>query len=394
MHRTNALDQYHTYKSREQSLTDIHNKLRDDICDDIANDQIPLTEIGNIPLKFLDVSNLPGVVSDNIMTPSRVYKPFRYQFGYDMWKTQNGLFWLPEEVPMGDDVRDWNQKLSDAERSLMINVFPLFVQSDVLVADAWIHQYAKIFRPHEIQMGIAAVSNIEMVHTAAYAHLLDSLQLPEDTYGLFMEYKEMSDKYDYTAGFRMDTLTGIAVAMVVFGCLTEGLQLFASFALLMNNPRQNKLKGMGQIVSWSVRDESLHCSFVAQLYRVFMIEFGHLIDHARLEAAIDFAAHQIVKNEHKFSELAFRGGDVPGLTLPQHIDYIDSIADMRLTMFGFKPKFGEKENPYDWLDGLLGGVELASLFDQRGTSYTRNATTGDWDNAWSTYDNVKTQSLI
>ena len=74
--------------------------------------------------------------------------------------------------------------------------------------------------------------------------------------------------------FGVDTNADIARTLAMFGGFTEGLQLFASFAMLMNFPRFNKMKGMGQIVSWSVRDESLHCEGMVQLYHAFNAETG------------------------------------------------------------------------------------------------------------------------
>jgi len=290
---------------------------------------------------------------------------------------------MPEEVPMFDDIRDWKTKLNDTERNLMTNIFPLFVQNDVLVNNAYIHHYGRIFLPHEIQMGISAIANIESTHTAAYAHLLDSLSFPENIYTAFMEYKEMSDKYDFTAGYSMDTLLGIAVAMVVFGGLTEGLQLFATFSILMNFPRHNKLKGMGQIVSWSVRDELSHVIFVSELFNHFMAEFGHLIPREQLVEGVERACRIIVENEIAFSKMAFSMGDIEGLTLNDHIKFIRYISNTRMKQFGFNALYDEPENPYEWFDKMVGGLEHANFFEARSTSYSRNATQGDWESAWN-----------
>ena len=82
----------------------------------------------------------------------------------------------------------------------------------------------------------------------------------------------MKDKYDYMQGFNVDSKADIAKTLAVFGAFTEGLQLFASFAMLMNFPRFNKMKGMGQIVTWSVRDETLHCLSIIRLFRTFVQE--------------------------------------------------------------------------------------------------------------------------
>ena len=61
----------------------------------------------------------------------------------------------------------------------------------------------------------------------------------------------MADKHNYMQEFGVETEADIARTVAMFGGFTEGLQLFASFAMLMNFPRLNKMKGMGQIVTWS-----------------------------------------------------------------------------------------------------------------------------------------------
>ena len=193
----------------------------------------------------------------NLLTPSTAYKPFNYPWAYEAWMTQQRIHWLPEEVPLADDVKDWRNKLSAAEQNLLTQIFRFFTQADVEVNNCYMKHYSQVFQPTEVKMMLAAFSNIETVHIAAYSHLLDTIGMPESEYSAFLQYKEMKDKYDYMQGFNVESRENIALTLAVFGAFTEGLQLFASFAILMNFPRFNKMKGMGQIVSWSVRDETL-----------------------------------------------------------------------------------------------------------------------------------------
>ena len=58
--------------------------------------------------------------------------------------------------------------------------------------------------------------------------------------------------------------------MAVYSAFTEGVQLFSSFAILLNYPRHNLMKGMGQIVTWSVRDETLHVESMSRLFQEFI----------------------------------------------------------------------------------------------------------------------------
>jgi ribonucleoside-diphosphate reductase beta chain len=165
-------------------------------------------------------------------------------------------------VPLADDVRDWGQKLTESERNLLTQIFRFFTQADVEVNNCYMKHYSQVFEPTEVQMMLAAFSNTETIHIAAYSHLLDTIGMPEIEYSAFLHYKEMKDKYDYMQQFGVKTPRDIALTLAVFGGFTEGLQLFASFAMLLNFPRFNKMKGMGQIVAWSARDETLHAASV------------------------------------------------------------------------------------------------------------------------------------
>src|SRR3972149_4564247 len=200
------------------------------------------------------------------------YKPFSYPWAYDAWLMQQRIHWLPEEVPLADDVKDWQRNLNDAERNLLTHIFRFFTQADVEVNNCYMKHYARVFQPTEVQMMLAPFPNMETVHIAAYSHLLDTLGIPEAEYTAFLRYKEMKDKYDYMQQFGVETKADIAKTLAVFGAFTEGLQLFASFAILLNFPRFNKMKGMGQIISWSARDESLHPQSIIRLFRTFVAE--------------------------------------------------------------------------------------------------------------------------
>ena len=246
-------------------------------------------------------SSLPG-----LLTPSLAYKPFRYPWAYDFWKKQQQVHWMPEEVPLGEDCKDWAVKLSDAERNLLTQIFRFFTQSDVEVGANYMEHYMPLFKPVEVSMMLSSFSNMETIHIAAYALLLETIGMPDSEFSAFMEYKEMAAKHDYLGQFDTKTNEDIAVSMAVFGAFTEGLQLFASFAMLMNFPRFNKMKGMGQIVSWSVRDESLHCEGMIKLFHTFCAETGVMNDELR--ERIRECCRTVVSLEDKFIELAFEMG--------------------------------------------------------------------------------------
>jgi ribonucleoside-diphosphate reductase beta chain len=322
-----------------------------------------------------------GTSMPNLMEERVGYKPFGYPWAYEAWLMQQRIHWLPEEVPMADDVKDWNIKLTPAEKNLLTQIFRFFTQSDVEVNNCYNRHYMQVFKPTEVLMMLGSFSNMETVHVAAYSHLLDTIGMPEVEYSAFMEYAEMKDKYDYMHGFDMKNKHNIAMTMAVFGGFTEGLALFASFAMLMNFPRFNKMKGMGQIVTWSVRDETLHCQCVIKLFNTFVQENPEIWTQA-LKDDITNACKKIVGMEDKFIDLAFEMGPVEGMTADDVKGYIRYIADRRLRSLNLDPVYGTEKNPLPWMDLMLNADEHANFFEQRATEYAKASTKGNWDEAF------------
>jgi ribonucleoside-diphosphate reductase beta chain len=330
----------------------------------------------------IELIKLPG-----LMTPSASYKPFRYPWAIDIWRRQQQIHWLPEEVPLGEDCKDWAARLTDAERSLLTQVFRFFTQSDVEVQDNYLERYARVFRPTEIKMMLAAFANMETVHIAAYALLLETIGMPDSEFAAFMDYAAMRDKHDYMQRFGVANEADILRTLAMFGGFTEGLQLFASFAILLNFPRHNKMRGMGQIVSWSVRDETLHCDGIIRLFHEFAAETGALT--ASVRADIVECARTVVALEDRFIDLAFEAGPIEGLDAVEVKRYIRYVADWRLRQLGLPTLYAIGVHPLPWLTEILNGVEHANFFETRATEYAKAATGGAWhgpEGAWQIFD--------
>jgi ribonucleoside-diphosphate reductase beta chain len=352
---------------------------------------------GWLEILMTDATKTPAestvaAVRAGILTSSHSYKPFRYPWAYDFWKRQQQIHWMPEEVPLGEDCKDWAAKLNDSERALLTQIFRFFTQSDVEVNDNYMERYSRVFRPTEIKMMLASFSNMETIHIAAYALLLETIGMPDSEFSAFTQYKEMKDKHDYMQKFGVETDADILRTVAMFGAFTEGLQLFASFAMLMNFPRFNKMKGMGQIVSWSVRDESLHCEGMIRVFHTLAAETGALTDEVKQD--IMDCCRTVVNMEDAFIDLAFSMGPVQGMTAQDIKNYIRYIADWRLGQLKLPAIYGVKEHPIPWLSEILNGVEHANFFEQRATEYSKGATGGEWhgtDGVWSNFDKMKKQ---
>ena len=183
------------------------------------------------------------------------------------------MMWLPEDVPLHNDVKDW-QDITLDEKNLLTQIFRLFTQSDVDVASGYIDKYMRVFKKPEARMMMSSFANMESIHQHAYSLLLDTVGMPENEYKAFAEYEAMADKHKYLSGstLKINNKESIAKNLAIYSGFTEGLQLFSSFVILLNFPRFGKMKGMGQIVTYSIRDESLHVEAMTQLFREFIKE--------------------------------------------------------------------------------------------------------------------------
>lgn len=347
----------------------------------------------------LDPRELIGTGRVGLLTATGTYDVERYAWAYEFWKRQQQTHWMGEEVPLGGDIKDWtSSRVTDCERGLLTQIFRFFTQSDVEVGDNYLKRYIPIFQPLEIQMMMAAFTNMETVHIDAYALLLKTLGMPKTEFEAFRDYDAMRAKADYMHTFGVDTVGDVARTLAMFGAFTEGMALFASFAMLLNFPRNNKMNGMGQIVSWSVRDESLHCEGIVRLFHEWNAETGALTPAVR-DDILD-VAKTMVRLEESFVDLAFELGEIEGMTPTDIKAYVHYIADWRLTQLRLPTAFGYFEatetgyrqlrpHPLPWLVEILNGVEHANFFEQRATEYSKGASRGSWDGddgVWAMFD--------
>jgi len=304
------------------------------------------------------------------------YKPFDHPWMFDYYSQQNQMHWFPEDVPLHNDVKDW-QTMTDEEKNLLTQIFRLFTQSDVDVGAGYVDRYMRIFKKPEARMMMSSFANMESIHQHAYSLLLDTVGMPEVEYKAFSEYEAMADKHEYINAVKVTKgdKKSIAKALAIYSGFTEGLQLFSSFIILLNFPRFGKMKGMGQIITYSIRDESMHVEAMTKLFREFMQENIDLWTDD-FKAEIYQACREMVDLEDRFLDLVFEQGDIPGLTKKEMQEYIRYIADRRLLQLGLKPNYEVKDNPLNWLDDVL-GVEHQNFFEGRATTYMKAGLRGD-----------------
>jgi len=308
--------------------------------------------------------------------PSKTYKPFQYPWAVDLTKTHEEIHWIEDEAELSEDIQDWRTKLSASEKEFITQVLRLFTQSDVQVGENYYEYLIPKFKNNEVRNMLSSFANREGVHQRAYALLNDTLGLPDEEFHSFLEFKEMADKIDFMSTGDTSSHTGLALVLAQ-SVFNEGMSLFSSFVMLLNFQRFGKMKGMGTIVEWSIRDETLHVQGNAKLFRTFCEEHPRIIND-ELKSKIYEMAKNAVKLEDKFIDLAYNGHEIQGLSKEEVKQYIRHIADRRLLQLGMKPKFKVKDNPLSWLDWILNGASHDNFFEKRVTEYSVNGMDGDW----------------
>ena len=319
------------------------------------------------------------------LTEERSYfKPFNYPWAYNAWLKHEQSHWLHTEVPMSEDVKDWQKKLSNEEKAFLTNIFRFFTQGDIDVAGGYVNNYLPNFPQPEVRMMLAGFAAREALHVAAYSHLIETLGMPESTYNEFLEYEAMKDKHDYLQELSMETQdkTTIATNIAAFSAFTEGMQLFSSFIMLLNFPRHGKMKGMGQIVTWSIVDETLHAENMIKLFREYVNENIELWNDS-LKGKIYTIAEKMVELEDQFIDLAFAMGAMENLTSEDVKKYIRYICDRRLISLGLKGIFKVKKNPLPWVEEMINAPTHTNFFENKSTDYARGALSGDWGDVWA-----------
>jgi len=307
---------------------------------------------------------------------SLTYKPFMYPWAVEFTKKHEEIHWIEDEAELSEDVQDWRTKLSVDEKEFITQVLRLFTQSDVQVGENYHEFLIPKFKNNEIRNMLSSFATREGVHQRAYALLNDTLGLPDEEYHKFLEYKQMADKIDFMKDNNVSTQPGLALALAQ-SVFNEGMSLFASFVMLLNFQRFGKMKGMGTIVEWSIRDETMHVQGNAKLFRTFCEEHPRIVND-ELKSKIYQMAKDAVKLEDRFIDLAYKNNEVQGLKKEELKTYIRHIADRRLLQLGLKPKFKQKDNPLEWLDWVLNGASHDNFFEKRVTEYSVVGMEGDW----------------
>ena len=350
------------------------------------------TGVSSVPQIFIEESYIGGYsdlmkyergFTTGVLCLSETYKPFRYLWAFDLSRKHESVHWIEDELDLNNDVNDWKSgNMSSMEKEYVTHILRLFTQSDVAVGQNYYEQFLPRFRNNEVRNMLGSFAAREAIHQRAYSMLNDTLGLPDSEYHAFVEYEELSEKFDFMTNADPHTLSGLSLCLAK-SAFNEGVSLFASFVMLLNFQRFGKMKGMGKAVEWSIRDENMHVQGIAGLYKDYMSEHGYLNTSEHKEQVYDIA-RKVVELEDKFIELAYTLGNCEGLKKEDVKKYVRYITNQRLNQLGLPSIYEEKKNPLSWVEWIISGADHTNFFENRVTEYVVAGLKGEWSECYET----------
>jgi ribonucleoside-diphosphate reductase beta chain len=330
---------------------------------------------------------------NNLFTERVHYKPFEFpEYYLEGWLPQAQAFWLHTEIPMQGDMKDWNEFLNPSEKNLVGNILLGFAQTECAVSDYWTGMVTKWFPKHEIRQMAMMFGSQETIHATAYSYLNETLGLED--FEAFLHEPSTADRFEFlmktSANYTHEDLQTnptarieVARSLAIFSAFAEGVSLYSSFAVLYSFQLRNLLKGIGQQMKWSVRDESLHSKMGCRLFNHMCEEYPEL--RGQVQHAVEEASDLMVKMEHKYIDKIFEQGDLENLKAEDLKNFIYKRANEKLEELGYLPIFNYSEDSasnLDWFYHLTGGHTHTDFFAIRPTDYSKAGEGDDWNDIW------------
>ena len=313
------------------------------------------------------------------------YKPFEYPIYYNEgWLKQAQAFWLHTEIPMSGDVKDWNEKLTLIEKNLVGNILLGFAQTECAVSDYWTQKVVSWFPKHEVQQMAMIFGSQETIHAVAYSYLNETLGLED--FEAFLHEPATAQRFENLVSYTGNDPVGIGRSLAIFSAFAEGVSLYSAFAVLYSFQLRNMLKGVGQQMKWSVRDESLHSKMGCTLFRHMCDEIPTLLEDCKED--IYAAAKLMMELEENYIDKMFEMGDIENLKAFDLKQFIRKRTNEKLQELGYtdKRRFfhydNEAANNLDWFYHLTGGHTHTDFFAIRPTDYSKANEGEDFEDIW------------
>ena len=307
-------------------------------------------------------------------------RPMRYPAFYEMYKDAIRNTWTVEEIDFGIDLNDLRHKLSAADHHLIERLVAFFATGDSIVANNLVLNLYQHINAPEARMYLSRQLYEEALHVQFYLTLLDAYipdparraeafaaieNIPSIKAKAAFCFKWMDSVQDLQRLETREHRRTFLLNLICFACCIEGLFFFAAFAYVWFLRSRGLLPGLAAGTNWVFRDESGHMAFALEVIHTVRSEEPGLFD-AGMERDVRAMLREAIEVEAGFADDVLSGG-VNGLSPREMRQYLEYVADLRLSALGLAPEFGSK-NPFPFMD-LQDVQELTNFFERRVSAY-------------------------
>lgn len=315
------------------------------------------------------------------------YDTLKYRQFDKLTDKQLGFFWRPEEVDVMRDAKDFKD-LTDWER----HIFTANLKRQILLDSVQGRSPNLAFLPlvslPELETWIETWAFSETIHSRSYTHIIRNVYPdPGRVFDDMLEIQEIvtcgrdisryyDDLIQYTGWYHMlgvgtHTVNGVTIEIdqrelkkKLWLCLAsvnvlEGIRFYVSFACSWAFAELKKMEGNAKIIKFIARDENVHLASTQQLLKILpQDDVDYVGIRAECEPEVTQMFLDAVQQEQQWAHYLFSSGSMIGLNQQLLGDYIEWIANKRMTAIGLHSAFRGGSNPLPWTAKWIAGAEV------------------------------------
>ncbi len=308
--------------------------------------------------------------------------PFKYDWAWQKYLDGCANHWMPQEINMTADIATWKNPtgLSDDERRIILRSLGYFSTADSLVANNLVLAIYRHITNPECRQYLLRQAFEEAIHTHAYQYCIESLGMDEgEVFNMYREVPSVAKKAAWSLSHTHDLSdpayhTGTLEAdqtllrnLIGFYAVTEGIFFYCGFTQILSMGRRNKMTGVAEQFQYILRDESMHLNFGIDVINQIKLENPQLWTEAFKQESIQMILEGTQLEIEYARDTMPRG--VLGMNAAMMEEYLQYIANRRLSQLGLPEQFAGAQNPFPWMSEIMDLRKEKNFFETRVTEY-------------------------
>ncbi|MBM7422438.1 ribonucleotide-diphosphate reductase subunit beta [Spongiibacter marinus] len=308
--------------------------------------------------------------------------PFKYDWAWQKYLDGCANHWMPQEVNMTADIACWKnpEGLTDDERRIVMRSLGYFSTADSLVANNLVLAVYRHITNPECRQYLLRQAFEEAIHTHAYQYCVESLGMDEgEVFNMYRELPSIAKKAAWSLkhtqalgdpNFKTGTPEDdqeLLRNLIGFYAVTEGIFFYCGFTQILSMGRRNKMTGVAEQFQYILRDESMHLNFGIDMINQIKLENPHLWSEQFQEEVTQMIVEGMQLEIEYAKDSMPRG--VLGMNSAMMEEYLQFIANRRLSQLGLKEQFPNAQNPFPWMSEIMDLRKEKNFFETRVIEY-------------------------